>query len=199
MTGFDLIVRLFALLLGFSIAEVLGGFARTVRFKLGLTPVDPSSARVGWLVPLLGLLVVMDQMSFWLAFYVIQAQVPLSFLSMLAVLFLIGGFYIVSGLVFPAHPERWPDYDAYYLRVRTAVVGGLLAVNFVLLGFATFIVAEGSELARTGRDSALGTAASFAFLPLLVALLFVRRSGASLVLLLLANAALLFEAFTRAR
>lgn len=199
MTGFDLIVRLFALLLGFSIAEVLGGFARTVRFKLGLTPVDPSSARVGWLVPLLGLLVVMDQMSFWLAFYVIQAQVPLSFLSMLAVLFLIGGFYIVSGLVFPAHPERWPDYDAYYLRVRTAVVGGLLAVNFVLLGFATFIVAEGSELARTGRDSALGTAASFAFLPLLVALLFVRRSGASLVLLVLANAALLFEAFTRAR
>lgn len=105
MSGFDVIVRLFALVLGFSIAEVLGGFARTLRIRLDLAPVDAAEIRVGWLVPLLGLLVVLDQMSAWLAFYILQAYVPLHYISMLAVLLLVGGFYIVSTLVFPAHPE----------------------------------------------------------------------------------------------
>lgn len=199
MTGFDLIVRLFALLLGFSIAEVLGGFARTVRLKLGLTPVAPETTRVGWLVPLLGLLVVMNQMSFWLAFYVLQSQIPLSFLSMLAVLFLVGGFYLVSGLVFPAHPERWPDFDAYFFRVKGAVVGGLLAVNVAVLVFAAVVVANGTALVATGRQSAIGAAASLVFLPLLGLLLWTRKPRASLVLLLLGNAALLVEALSRSR
>lgn len=199
MTGFDLIVRLFGLLLGFSIAEVLGGFARTVRLKLGLTPIQPDTTRVGWLIPLLGLLVIMDQMSFWLAFYVLQAHIPLSFLSMLAVLFLIGGFYVVSGLVFPAHPERWQDFDAYYFRVKRVVLGGLLAVNVALLIFGSVVVVEGAELARTGVDSGIGVAASVAFLPLLGLLLATRRSGASLVLLLACNAALLLEALSHSR
>ena len=101
MTGFDLIVRIFGLLLGFSIAEVLGGFARTLRLKLGLTPVSAASTRVGWLVPLLGLLVVMDQMSFWLAFYVLQAHIPLSYLTVLATLAVIGGFYLASTIGLP--------------------------------------------------------------------------------------------------
>lgn len=199
MTGFDLIVRLFALLLGFSIAEVLGGFARTVRLKLGLTPVAPETTRVGWLVPLLGLLVVMNQMSFWLAFYVLQSQIPLSFLSMLAVLFLVGGFYLVSGLVFPAHPERWPDFDAYFFRVKGAVVGGLLAVNVAVLVFAAVVVANGTALVATGRQSAIGAAASLVFLPLLGLLLWTRKPRASLVRLLLGNAALLVEALSRSR
>ena len=199
MTGFDLIVRLFALVLGFSIAEVLGGFARTVRLKLGLTPVAPEATRVGWLVPLLGLLVVMDQMSFWLAFYVLQSHVPLSFLSMLAVLFLVGGFYLVSGLVFPAHPERWPDYDAYFFRVKAAVAGGLLIVNVALIVFGTVVVAEVGALAGTGRHSGIGTVASFAFLPLLVLLMWTKSARASLALLVLSNAALLVEALSLSR
>ena len=199
MTGFDLIVRLFALVLGFSIAEVLGGVARTVRLKLGLTPVAPEGTRVGWLVPLLGLLVVMDQMSFWLAFYVLQGYVPLHFLTMLAVLFLVGGFYVVSGLVFPAHPERWPDYDVYFFRVKAGVVGGLLIVNLALIAFGTVVVEDVGSLAATGRHSGLGTAASLAFLPLLVLLLWTKNARASLVLLVLSNAALLVEALSLSR
>jgi hypothetical protein len=199
VTGFDLIVRLFALVLGFSIAEVLGGFARTVRFRLGLMPFPAEGARIGWLVPLLGLLVVMDQMSFWLAFYILQAQIPLDFLAMLAVLFLIGGFYVVSGLVFPAHPERWPDFDAYYFRVKTAVLGGLLAVNLAILSFASFVVLEGGTLTPTGRNSLVGAAASLAFLPLLTVLIFLRGSRSSLAFLVLSNAALLVEALSQSR
>ena len=201
MTGFDLIVRLFALVLGFSIAEDLGGFARTLRVKLGLTHVPAEATHVGLLVPLLGLLVVMDQMSFWLAFYVLQANIPLSFATMLTVLFLVGGFYLVSTLVFPAHPERWPEFDEHYFRVKSAVIGGLLAVYLALIAFGTFVVVEDGEaaLAQTGRPNPAGTAASFALLFLLVALLLARGRRTNLVLLVLANVALLVEAFSLSR
>ena len=199
MTGFDLITRLFGLVLGFSIAEVLGGFARTVRFKLGLTPLPAETARVGVLVPLLGLLVVINQMSFWLSFFVVQEQIPFGFLSMLCVLFLIGGFYVVSGLVFPQHPERWPDFDAYYFRVKDAVVGGLLAVNLALVGYAVFVLAEGGSLTPTGGPNPIGAAASYVFLPALASLLFSNTPRPSGVLLVVCNAALLIEALARSR
>lgn len=194
MNGFDLTVRLFALLLGFSIAEVLGGFARTLRLKLALTPVSPGSTRVGWLVPLLGLLVVMEQMSFWMAFYVLEAHVPASFFSMLFVLFIVGGFYVVSTLIFPAHPERWPDFDTYYFRVKTAVIGALLGLQFSLYGVGIVIAAAGDTLTAIEEPTAVGIAAALIQLPLLGALLFSRRREASLVLLLLCNATLVIRA-----
>ena len=199
MTGFDLIVRLFALLLGFSIAEILGGFARTLRLKLDLTPVSPRVTRVGWLVPLLGLLVVMDQMSFWLSFYILDTHIPVGFATMLAVLFVVGGFYILSTLVFPAHPERWPDFDAHYFRVKRIVVGGLLAINLALLAFSVLLVETGETLTPLGRPSRLGDAASLAFVPLLAGLLVVGRPVGPTVLLLLCNAALLVEALSLSR
>lgn len=199
MTGFDLIVRIFGLLLGFAIAEALGGFARTLRLKLGLTPVPAEATKVGWLVPLLGLLVVMDQMSFWLAFYVLQAHIPLSYLTMLAMLVLIGGFYLVSTMVFPASPQMWADFDDYYLRVKGAVIGGVLAVNVAILAFGAFVLASGGSLEGTGRSSLTGSLAELAFLPILAALLATRRRRLSLVFLVLANAALVTEALTLSR
>ena len=111
MSAFDLIVRLFGLLLGLAMGEVLAGFARAVRLKLDLTPAPAASVRVGWLVPLLGLLVLLAQLSFWLAFYELHGNVPLNLLVLLGILAVIGGFYVISGLVFPLHPERWPDFD----------------------------------------------------------------------------------------
>ena len=46
--GFDLVTRLFGLLLGLAIAEVLTGFARTLRVKANLTSVSGKAIRVGW-------------------------------------------------------------------------------------------------------------------------------------------------------
>ena len=37
MNAFDVLARLFVLLLGFAIAEVLGGAARALRLKAGVT------------------------------------------------------------------------------------------------------------------------------------------------------------------
>ena len=65
MSAFDLIVRLFGLLLGLAMGEVRRRRRpRRCRLKLGLTPTPADSIRVGWLVPLLGLLILLAQLSF---------------------------------------------------------------------------------------------------------------------------------------
>jgi hypothetical protein len=53
--------------------------------------------------------------------------------------------------VFPVSPDRWPDVDAYFFRVKAGAVGGLLMVNVALIVFATIVVVDGGDLAGTGR------------------------------------------------
>jgi hypothetical protein len=200
MTAFDLIVRLFGLLLGLAMGEVLSGFARTLRLKLGVAETPSGGVRIGWLVPLLGLLIVLSQLSFWLAFYELQGRMPLNLLFLFCIFVVVGGFYLISGLVFPAQPERWPDFDAYFLKVRRAVVGGLLAIELSAFAYLTGLALDGERLAvTTGDFNSVGMIAANLFLPILVALLLARGPRASLALLLLANGALLVEAATRFR
>lgn len=151
-------------------------------------------------MPLLGLLVVLDQMSAWLAFYILQAYVPLHYISMLAVLLLVGGFYIVSTLVFPAHPEKWHNFDDHYFRVKQTVIGGLVAIHLATIFFGITVFVDPANTAPvTGTPGVIGTAASIAFLPLLVVLFFAKRPKANLVVLLLAIACLLAEALSVSR
>lgn len=196
MNGFDLIVRLFSLLLGLSLAEVLGGFARTLRLKYGLTPVSAAQTRIGWLVPLLGLLVTMDQLSFWLSFYVLQDHIPLTFFSMIVVLFLVGGFYVASTLIFPAHPDKWPDFDAYYFRVKGMVVGALLALNLSLVVIGVVLVLRGDTFTPVESLNPLGVTAAMAMFPLLAMLVAARRTSTSLALLVASNVALILRAIS---
>jgi hypothetical protein len=197
MSAFDLILRLFGLLLGLAMGEVLAGVVRTARLKLGLTPVEAGSVRVGWLVPLLGLLILLAQLSFWLAFYDLQGKIPLDLLVLVGILVVIGGFYLISGLVFPAHPELWPEFDDYYFRVRRSVIGGLLAIDLATLAFLTYLVLDDVPVAiTTGSPNPAGNLASILYLPVLAVLLVVRGRLASLLLLVVANAIPLLEALT---
>lgn len=200
MSAFDLIVRLFGLLLGLAMSEVLAGFARTLRLKLGVTAVAPDSVRIGWLVPLLGLLVLLSQLGFWLSFYELHGNVPLNLLVLLGLLGVVGGYYLVSSLVFPAFPDKWPDFDAYYFHVRRAVLGGVLAIELAALAFVVWLAVRGVPIAvTTGTPNAVGSFASYLFLPVLAALALVRGRRASLVLLGVAVAVPLLEALTRFR
>ena len=71
MSDFEFIFALFGLLLGLSLAEVLGGLARAIENRL-----RPSSpARIGLLTPLLGAFVILDLLSFWQAAWVVRETV----------------------------------------------------------------------------------------------------------------------------
>jgi len=185
MTGVDLLFQLFALLLGFSVAELLAGMARSWRIRVGATRTGEAEIRIGWLVPLLASLVLIDQTHFWLTAYELKDFFVFDYATLLAILVIVGGYYIISTFVFPDDPAHWPDFDEYYLRTNRTVLAGMIAINFITFGYA-LDVALGFGIKI---DSAPVMRSWFSFIPAmlffpcLVALWFVKSRQANLVLL----------------
>ena len=114
MEGYGLIVEMFALLMGLAVAEVLRGFANVLKIKsqqrVGVGLEDGvKHTRIGWLLPLIGSIVVLDQGTFWLHLYAGHYGVPFNLGTVSIVLILIGAYYLISTLVFPDEPEEWDD------------------------------------------------------------------------------------------
>lgn len=131
MSEFEFIFALFGLLLGLSIIEVLGGFARAIEARL-----RPGSAlRIGWLTPLLGAFVLLDLLSFWAAAWVSRDLVSVSGLSLMAVTAFASAYYFAARLVFPPQLDETPDLDAHYVRVRRIVLGTMFALLLCQLGW----------------------------------------------------------------
>ncbi|HYI64943.1 MAG TPA: hypothetical protein VEW71_08670 [Allosphingosinicella sp.] len=194
MSGFEMVFALFGLLLGLAIAEVLAGFAQTWKARLRAEVRGAEPVRIGWLVPLLGLVVIMDQTAFWLHAYALREAIPLTFLSLLAVLTVVGGYYLLATFVFPDEPDAWPDFDDYYLRTNRIVIGGILLINFAVIGFAVALEAAGTAIVEAETRGPVGDAALLLALPSLIALFFVKSKRANLALLILLNALVLVEA-----
>lgn len=131
MSEFEFIFALFGLLLGLSIIEVLGGFARAIEARL-----RPGSAlRIGWLTPLLGAFVLLDLLSFWSAAWTTRSLVDVSGHSLLAVTAFASAYYLAARLVFPPEPDETPDFDAHFFRIRRIVLGAMFALLLCQLGF----------------------------------------------------------------
>lgn len=123
MTPFEFVFSLFALLLGLSLAEVLGGLARVLKQR--------KEVQLGWLTPLLGLLVMLDLTSSWALAYSLKDSIPANFLTLVIGLFVTGLYYLAATLVFPDDASKWPDLDDYYFRHKRQVLGGMLASRVV--------------------------------------------------------------------
>lgn len=124
MSPFELVFAVFGLLLGLAIAEVLGGFSRTLKLKRGSRAI-----KVGWLTPLLGILVVLDLTSFWLMAWESREQISANYPTLVFVLAIVGVYYLAATLIFPDDPTEWPDFDEWYDRQNRMVIGGLLVAN----------------------------------------------------------------------
>ena len=199
MRGFDFVFQLFGLLLGLAIAELLAGFARTWRFRSGAMDPGGPAIRVGKLVPLLGVLVITDQTRFWVTAYALRDYIAFNYLTLLAVLSVIGGYYLLSTFVFPRRPDQWPDFDLYYLKINRIVIGGMLAVNLVTFLYGLYLWKSGVELdLAAAANNRLSLLAAILFLPGLVALFLVKSPRANFVLLLAMNVLLLVEAVAQA-
>ena len=196
MTGIDLLFQLFALLLGFSVAELLAGLARTWRIRSGATLTSTATIRVGWLVPLLALLVLVDQTHFWLTAFELKDFFSFDYATLLGILLIVGGYYVISTFVFPDDPEHWPDFDDYYLRTNRTVLAGMIAINFITFSFAVY-TALGFGLKFESApvlQSGFSIVAAILFFPCLILLWFVKSKRANLLLLMFMNLLLLFGA-----
>jgi hypothetical protein len=143
MSDFEFIFALFGLLLGLSLAEVLGGLARAIEVRLR----PESTARIGWLTPLLGAFVMLDLLSFWQAAWTVRDIVGVSGKALMAVTVFASAYYFAAHLVFPRNVEQ-VDFDAHFFRVRRIVIGILFALLLCQLGWYATIPSLAVHLLR---------------------------------------------------
>lgn len=170
MSNFEFVFSLFGLLLGLGLAEVLGGFGTAIQSR--------RKVRIGWLTPLLALLVALDLTSFWMVAWDVRDLVPAHYVSLLGGLVIIGLYYFIAHISFPEDVEDWPDYDAYYFEHRKWVLGGIMVCNLMAIAALVALGAEPLE-GLISRWSLL------IFVPALVAAMFVQNKRANVALLLL--------------
>lgn len=160
--------------LGLAIAEVLGGFARVMRLHAEARAGRERTVRVGWLVPLLAVLVLFNQLQFWMTAFSVRDRVPLNFLTLLVVLVVVGGYYLFSALVFPEDPEKWPDFDTYYDLHNRFILTGMFVINIIVAGLGGVYRAPASArqiAARAGLAGDIAALGVFVGLALLLALI----------------------------
>ncbi|WP_326525779.1 hypothetical protein [Sphingomonas sp.] len=131
MGDFEFIFALFGLLLGLSIAEVLGGLARAIEARLR----PGSLVRIGWLTPLLGAFVLLDLLSFWQAAWTTRDIVGVSGRTLMAVTAFASAYYLAAHLVFPRDVNEQADFDAHFHRVRRIVIGVMAVLLLCQLGW----------------------------------------------------------------
>jgi hypothetical protein len=125
MSAFDFAFTLFGLLLGLSLAELFGGFARALRAR--------HRVRIGWLSPLLALLMIVDLISFWIGAWNDRAGIAVTFPTLLFGAAIAGLYYMAAALVFPASLEEWRDLDDYYMTQKVWVVVAIQLSNWLVI------------------------------------------------------------------
>ena len=125
MDSFSFVFSLFGLLMGLALAEVISGLGTVIEARHRI--------RVGWLTPLLALLIAFDLTSFWMVAWEVRAGIPVNFLSLMVGLFIFGIYYLIAQLAFPDDFEMWPDLDAYYWQHRRLLLGGIYTCNLIAL------------------------------------------------------------------
>ena len=125
MDRFEYVFSLIGLLLGLSLVEVLGGLVRAR--KAGAT------ARIGWLTPMLGILVILHVTSFWGITWSLRELLPLTIWQTLgAGVLLSGAYYFAASRVFPDRPELFEDLESYYWQNKREVLGIILSCSLAV-------------------------------------------------------------------
>ena len=141
MSNFEFVFSLFTILLGLALAEVLGGLGNALQSR--------RKVRIGWLTPLLGLIVALDLTSFWTIAWSVRDAIQPSYYSLMCGLVITGLYYLVARLVFPRDPAEWPDYDVYYFAHKRLILGVVLLCNLLAIAGQ---VALGNALIESPGD-----------------------------------------------
>ena len=168
MSAFEFFFSFYGLLLGLSVAELVGGFSRVLH--------ERQRVRFGWLTPLLALFVAMDVATFWSQAWVIFRGAPFNLALLFIGLIVAATFYIAASVTFPRVTaegvEARIDLDDHFWAHRRLIFSCILAANLIvvtifislMLADASFATLSGLRLWIGFAVFSLGTAAA-AFAP----------------------------------
>jgi hypothetical protein len=148
MTAFEFVFPLFGLLVGLSFAEMLAGLARTLKNK--------HHVRVGWLTPLLGLVILVNLTMIWLGAWELRDVAAPSSSAMLFILVVGGSYFLAASLVFPSSNADVRDLDDHFMANRKTALLVIAACNlFYLVRMALKVGAATSPIWWIGNSAFL--------------------------------------------
>jgi hypothetical protein len=140
MSPFEFFFSFYGLLLGFSAAELVGGFARLVH--------ERRTVRIGALTLLLGAFVAVDIATFWNQAWLIFRNAPFNLSLLVLGLFVASTFYVAATSVFPREIKPGQSLDEHFWVHRRLVLLCVLSANWIM-AISFFVLANFSgELAR---------------------------------------------------
>lgn len=179
VSPFEFFFSFYGLLLGFSVAELVGGFARVVH--------ERKSVRFGLLTPLLALFVALDMITFWNQAWTVFRFAPFNMFLLTLGLVVASIFYLSATLVFPKTVSPGIALDDHFWEHRRLVLLGVLAANWIVASLFLSNGALTGELASLNLPILFWLGLALFTLACLVAALAPSRrvaSGALVVLLL---------------
>ncbi|MDP1913419.1 hypothetical protein [Brevundimonas sp.] len=169
MTAFEFFFGFFSLVMGLALVTVASGLANVLQAR----KVVP----LGWLTPLLALLVLLDICSFWVIGWNNFQDVTISYGTIYLGLGMTLVYFLSAALVFPKDSSEWPSLDDYYDSHKRLVLGGVLFSNAVGVIWRVMTVDQRAFDLTT-------TALLVLFFAVLIALMLIKNRRVNLVLLL---------------
>ena len=176
MSTFEFFVSFYGLLLGFSLAELIGGFARLVH--------DRKAVVFGVLTPLLGVFVAIDMATFWVQAWTVFRNAPFSYALLILGLAVAAVFYIAASMVFPRQIGARINLDTHFWAQRRWVLLTVLGANLLMALIIVGAAHRAGELDRVLPFDALLRTAFFMLATLAAALATHRRVVLGLMFLL---------------
>lgn len=128
MSAFEYFFSFYGLLLGLSVAALVGGFAQVLH--------ERQRVRFGWLTPLLAIFVAVDVATFWTQAWVIFRGAPYNPALLILGLIIAATFYVAASIAFPRVTaegvETRIDLDEHFWAHRSLVFGCILAANAIV-------------------------------------------------------------------
>lgn len=151
MSNFEFFFSLFGLLLGLSLAEVLGGFAKALKRH--------GRRKLGLLTPMLSVFVLYDITTFWITAWRLRDGVPIHIATLIVGLLITGLYYFAAVLVWPGDDplpslnqaqgssgeaiSDWDNLDGWMMMHKRQVLLSVFACNAMSFA-ATFALAPES-------------------------------------------------------
>lgn len=167
MSNFEFVFSLLGILLGLSLAEVLGGLARVMKRRPML--------RIGLPTGLLATWAILEIVLFWRIAWRARDYVPDTSPALLVGFAVTALYYFAGALLFPDDLERRETLDDYFMEEKRTVVGALLAAAVIAYGARPLAMGAASWSYMTWFDV---TALSSILIAALVAIITKRRAVA---------------------
>ncbi len=182
MSPFEFVFSLVGLLLGLSLAEVLGGLAKAIKARRRAARTGAQPLALGHLVPMLALFLMLDIAGFWTYAWTVREQIPPSYVTLVFGLLVIGLYYLAASWVFPEDLADRRELDSHYFEQMRPIFLVVILCN--LLAYAGRILLSGMSI-FTHWTWASWVMVGPAYFGLMLLALFVRSKRAHTIILAL--------------